>query len=728
MLNRRERRRRNRVVSVLSVLLVIALTAAGLAAWQQQRAEQQRSLAVSRQLVQTALALRDSQPRISLALSIAAFDSAPTLAEARDNLLSAQARYYGKILSPKTGAVHAVAFSPDSRMFATAQHDDAVCIWDVPGWHPACLHTAAPAYGVAFAPDSRLLAGAGQDGDVTLWDTRTLEKVATLGGGPGSVNGVDFSPDGRTLATAGAGGDVTLWNARTLEKVATLGGDAGPVNGVAFSPDRRTLATASEAGVGLWSLDSYTQRPISDYTGPVRTVAFSPDGTRLATGGDNGSVKIWNLDSRAPIAIVTEHTEAVRTAAFSPDGRMLATGGSDASVRLWDARPDENSLRPLTSLAGPTGPVLGVAFSPNGRTLASAGSDSTVGMWNVSKPPDDRLPEIRNAAVFGPDGSLATAGRKRAPLFWDVSDGGFVPELRAELTGTEPPAGPAPGAPFQMAFNRDGKFLAAPASDHSVAVWDLPARRVRVASTGSLHPVRAVAFSARGDFLVSASASKDSDLDLREIATLHFVKQFPHQVHFGTVNAIAVRPDQTKPMAVVTGGEDAILGIADLSGAPARIFFGHGPGVPVEAIAISGDGTTLASGSDDGTVGLWDMERQQPLATLPGNARPVVAVSFSHDGKTLASVSTDGLVRLWDVASRRLSATLTARAGTTAVAFRADGDNRTFATADQDGTPVVWDGDVHRVRARLCGELRPVLTRAEWSENVPDEPYRLICG
>jgi WD40 repeat protein len=67
--------------------------------------------------------------------------------------------------------------------------------------------------------------------------------------------------------------------------------------------------------------------------------------------------------------------------AVSPDGRLLGTVHEDGTVKVWDAE----SRTLLAALKGHDKVVLGIAFAPDGKTLATAGGDGTVKRWAVPK-------------------------------------------------------------------------------------------------------------------------------------------------------------------------------------------------------------------------------------------------------------------------------------------------------------------------------------------------------
>ena len=117
---------------------------------------------------------------------------------------------------------------------------------------------------------------------------------------------------------------------------------------------------------------------------------------------------------------------------------------------------------------------------------------------------------------------------------------------------------------------------------------------------------------------------------------------------------------------------------------------------------------------------------------MTGDSNFVRSVAFSPDGKTLASGSTDTTVRLWDVAAgTELGSPLDADTGSVeSVAFRTDG--RLLASASVDGTVRLWPAVTQplsfgALTAEVCRFLGAGLSRAEWSEYAAGISYRQTC-
>lgn len=110
----------------------------------------------------------------------------------------------------------------------------------------------------------------------------------------------------------------------------------------------------------------------------------------------------------------------------------------------------------------------------------------------------------------------------------------------------------------------------------------------------------------------------------------------------------------------------------------------------VWSVAFSPNGQTLASGSQDKTVRLWNPNDGKLKRTLTGHRDAVNSVAFSPDGQTLASGSWDGTVRLWNPNNGNLKRTLTGHTdGISFVTFSPDGN--TLASASGDRTIRLWN-------------------------------------
>ncbi|MEH2441116.1 nSTAND1 domain-containing NTPase [Nostoc sp.] len=110
----------------------------------------------------------------------------------------------------------------------------------------------------------------------------------------------------------------------------------------------------------------------------------------------------------------------------------------------------------------------------------------------------------------------------------------------------------------------------------------------------------------------------------------------------------------------------------------------------VRSVSFSADGKTLASGSDDNTIKLWNLETGKEIRTLKGHNSSVSSVSFSPDGKTLASGSYDKTIKLWNLETGKEIRTLKGHNSFVfSVSFSADG--KTLASGSYDKTIKLWN-------------------------------------
>lgn len=550
------------------------------------------------------------------------------------------------------GLCNTVGISSDRKMIAGGGYDEGIHIWQLDTGelllklrgHEASVND------VAFSPKSDLLASAGEDGSVRLWNLENGNCTHVLEKHKDSVSCVVFSPDGILLASASRDRVVHLWEPRTGRLVGTLKGHDAEIHGVSFSRDGNMIATASggsalsltagsrnDVTVRIW--DAVHKIEIGRIVGKekqISSVSFSPAGDSVAIA-DGKRVRIvqWQSGRELKSWSFPFHVMSVQ---FSPDGKHLAAAVQGSTVYCWDV----DGLAEPASSDGHTGVVDSVAFFPDGQTLLSGGHDNVNRVWRLSSSSiAATIPWNENLAfesALAKDGSLAATslgtGAKGVIVIWD-------PATRLVKQRLQTPRQLA----LSLDFSPDGRRLAAvsfdSSGDASVIVWTLSDGAVE--SNWPHEYVSRLAFSPDGRTLASSARDRDGRLYLWDVQKRRRVRE----LDFGelSITAFCWLQDDSSIVVVMKDGEFLIVNPTD-----GQIQYSGDLGnVKLEAVVSGVDSKALVGACTDGTVRTWSLDGRA-IQVRHGHRGTVNCLAISHDGTRIASGGADTTILIWKAA------------------------------------------------------------------------------
>jgi hypothetical protein len=296
-----------------------------------------------------------------------------------------------------------------------------------------------------------------------------------------------------------------------FKEVATFGEPPG-IQVLAAGPKPGLVAAGGVDGsVRLWDVDSRRRlasfrtaiHQRAGHEALVTSLSFSPDGAFLASGHVDGNIHLWSLDTGQEVQVRVRHDASVGSVAFSPDGLTLASGGLDSNLKLWELgqlRQGEPQRRLIREPSG----VTCVVYSRDGSLIISGHTNRILRVHEVKS--GRLIATLRGheapltAAVISPDGSqVASGGRDGAIRIFDLN-------RREELRVM---AGHRKAVAALSYFSR-GAALASVAMDHALILWDVPTGAQRTTLWGAKGETFASVVTTGEDPLVVAGLTDGS--------------------------------------------------------------------------------------------------------------------------------------------------------------------------------------------------------------------------
>ena len=621
------------------------------------------------------------------------------------------------IKEPDQQWILSLAFSPDGKTIASGSEDGGIILWDITNHQQI----------------SPKLSG-------------HLEHIEWTSV---QINSLSFNSSGNILVSGSSDHTITLWDVNTLQPIGKQIFDIGPVMSVTFSPDDGIIASGScaeeirssfciKGGTTFWDVETHTQigQPLIGHVSNVNSVSFSPDGKVLASGGcseqDNsfschkGQIILWDVTTHLPIGQpIIGHTNFVSSLSFHPDGKTIASGSFDKSIILWDVDNHLATGKPLTEKR--TGEISSVAFSPDGKTLIAGSSDNEILLLDtfvhqpLSIPLEGHKGSVYSTALSPQGDILASGSYDKAIILWNAETYQPIVKLEGHEDGVS-----------HLAFSPDGKMLASTSFDHKIILWNTETYKAfDLPITG-----KTLAFSIDGKII--ALESDDKTIKLWDVNTRNTIEEIITG-HDRGVSDIVFSPNGK--VIAFAGSYDYIITLLNSETGKSICELKSLNNNDVIDIAFSPDSILLASANGGGTTDIWNVQTCKLVDQfITGISRVMGAttgysmtnVLFDHKGSLLVSGSANGTIVLWDVEKHQPIGQPLFGYSTSEMAFSLD--NKILYTG---GWNYGKNGWYHSV---LVSNLDPVFwmkitcqrvgrnfTQAEWQQYFPDEEYRITC-
>ncbi|CEI98202.1 hypothetical protein RMCBS344292_12317 [Rhizopus microsporus] len=509
--------------------------------------------------------------------------------------------------------------------------------------------------------------------DIIVTELATGKQVHQLEGDTELVTTMAVKPNGKHLVSASRSLFIRIWELEKGECVRTFKAhDSAPVIVMDIDETSTLVATGfADGSIKVWDIDKgYCTHNFKGHGGVISALKFHKHEGKwyLASGAVDCQVRIWDLQSRNSVAVLKSHVSVIRGLDFSADGQYLISGSRDKVVNVWDWRAKQlRATYPIFETIETVGFV-----EKNEEVTAKFGS------------------EYAQSDIF------YTAGDSGLVKLWDMKTGKLIkaqePEKNSQHTITD------------VVYIKSARVLAVVTNDQNILIYSLEQQLERVkqivgyndevvdvsyvgedetylaAATNSAqlriynvdtqdcdllygHTDMIISLDRSRDGTLLVTASKDKTARLWKIDTTqedHKKKYMPAGVCIGHTESVgAVALSRKSKTFMITGSQDRTikywnlremdLDNPDENFKPKSLYTHQAHDKDINTICVAPNDKFFATGSQDKTAKLWNVDTGELVGTMKGHKRGVWCARFSPVDQVLATSSGDKTVKIWNL-------------------------------------------------------------------------------
>ena len=543
--------------------------------------------------------------------------------------------------------------------------------WTKPEFIAAHESKLARIYSLAITPDGGTLFSASMDGTIKVWVKQSEGKyneVQTLTEHTSSkqVLSVSVTDDGSTLFSGANDNKIMVWKKSGSGKSTRYSWKQSLdhdnfVRSVSCTPDGKLVVSASnDFKVRVWIQDKESYRLLQVLKGhswQVTSVSVSDDGKKIfsVSADQNGIVWMTKPDSESPHytqnQILTGNPNIVQEGAMSKNGNTLVMCGFDDDLFVFERKnintkpsvDDDHSIQPVIYHKDHIQALVTLATTEDGKFLFSGNNEGSIFVWKknlvgklelfqlLSKIHEKKVRKI----LVTPSGStlLSASEDGKIQIFTKILEGKYQRSqiLEKHKKGV-----------LDLALTKDGETLFSAGRDDVIMVWVKNQNGEFVFHEqleGHTNDVWQIAITPNGKTLVSVS----SDFTIRIWRKRKKKRGDPKNQEIERNKKEKKEVFQAKTAEqrekLFSYSEDQIL---------------RGHTEDIFSVALSQNGKTIVSGSQDNTVRVWMMKNQGGSRkfvhhqTLRGHSGNVISVRLSEDANTIFSGSIDHKLKIWE--------------------------------------------------------------------------------